>query len=355
MIRRVLFAVLLLVSVSSANAVCQKNDISGGTTVPGCSGGEICLDGPGTKTINGADIYRDCWQCQAEYTCSGSNYTQEPYCQQLVNEGCTPIGQTCYTDYCTQTYNCPIGGQATYNVIDCGTQQFTMDGLPYDTSYPLSNDFGLAAANLGVIEEAVQDIDVSGTTCTLNTTTQLYECTGEFRVFEGDVMSCHYYTASWQNCCKDTGWGIDLSLAQCSTDEQILGYAKQGGLEKYIGTDCIASNIFGCYGWESRYCVFKSKLGRIIQEGAHDQLILPWGGYNNPNCDGLTTAQLQSLDFSLIDFSEFYADAINNIAGGPTGAQMETMINGYINQISGGTCSQFTANADPNLPGNNCP
>jgi conjugal transfer mating pair stabilization protein TraN len=28
------------------------------------------------------------------------------------------------------------------------------------------------------------------------------------------------------NCCKDSGWGMDIGLAQCTSDEKELGIAK---------------------------------------------------------------------------------------------------------------------------------
>jgi hypothetical protein len=41
--------------------------------------------------------------------------------------------------------------------------------------------------------------------------------------------------------------------------------------------------------------------------------------------------QLQALDFSQIDFSEFYADAFDK-ANGPSGGELQGIIDNYIQQ-----------------------
>ena len=56
-----------------------------------------------------------------------------------------------------------------------------------------------------------------------------------------------------------------------------------------------------------------------------------WGSAKNPQCDGLTIEQLQSLDFSQIDFSEFYADAFDK-ANGPSSGELQGLIENYIQQ-----------------------
>jgi conjugal transfer mating pair stabilization protein TraN len=76
---------------------------------------------------------------------------------------------------------------------------------------------------------------------------------------------------------------------------------------------------------------------------------LGWGGAESPECDGFTSGQLAALDFSVIDFSEYFADAFANITGSPDNATMESIIDAYIATLSGASasgCSQF----DPAYP-----
>ena len=56
------------------------------------------------------------------------------------------------------------------------------------------------------------------------------------------------------------------------------------------------------------YCCFPSRLARIINEQGKAQLGRSWGDAQNPQCDGFTVAELQHLDFSTMDLSEFYAE-----------------------------------------------
>jgi conjugal transfer mating pair stabilization protein TraN len=189
-----------------------------------------------------------------------------------------------------------------------------MDGACFDTAYEPSQDFGVAAANLGVISDAAADFDVNANV-----------------IFGGEDLRCSKAILGYSNCCKLDGWGQDIGLDQCSSDEQRLALARKAGLCHSIGSYCSASNIFGCTSRKETHCCFKSKLARIIQEQGRTQLGMGWGGPENPQCGGFTMEQLQSLDFSQIDFSEFYADAFDK-ANGPSGGELQGIIDNYIQQ-----------------------
>lgn len=85
----------------------------------------VCTDGPGTKNINGLDVYKDCWEWNDNYNCVVSNPTD--YCSALVSAGCQRTGSECTVrspvdDSCIETkdtYNCnsrqdPLPSQVTY-------------------------------------------------------------------------------------------------------------------------------------------------------------------------------------------------------------------------------------------------
>lgn len=352
--RLVLF-LMLLAFTKIASAACSKNNISGGVPSPACAVDEFCTDGPATKNIAGLDVYRECWNCVAEFSCTGTTVTQEAYCQELIDQGCTPVSQVCDPDLtCTATYSCLSPDSATTAVMDCGTQSFSLDNMNNDMSYPPSTDFGIAAASLGAINDAAKTMDVGGIACTWDAVANEYVCTGDIMIFTGDPMICRkgdgIIAGSYLNCCKDNGWGTDVGLEQCNADEIQLGYAKQGGLTHYIGRDCTNTILGSCVLHEYKYCVFKSKIGRIIHEQGRPQLGITWGTYSSPNCQGFTQDQLASIDFSLIDFTEFFADAINNIAGSPSAADLGVLINNYASQITGSGCSQFDTACTSQLP-----
>jgi len=92
------------------------------------------------------------------------------------------------------------------------------------------------------------------------------------------------------------------SLAQCSTDEQMLALHKGASLSVQNTEYC--SNkipILGtCIETTRTYCSFNSVLAKIVNVQGKPQL-----GMNVADCTGFTTDQLSKLDFSKIDFSEF--------------------------------------------------
>ncbi len=93
--------------------------------------GESCTDGPGTKSINGADITRACWKQKVEYECrtaGGPNACQplqdEPLCAQNSVDACvaTAADGTCTTfkaGYkCTKDMGPPAGVTETGHGYD---------------------------------------------------------------------------------------------------------------------------------------------------------------------------------------------------------------------------------------------
>jgi len=90
--------------------------------------------------------------------------------------------------------------------------------------------------------------------------------------------------------------------------------AKQAGRTHFIGTYCKRDiPLIGCVQDAEVYCVFNSKLGRIIHEQGRIQLqkFNPngnWGSTESPTCEGFTPEEFQMLDFSQIDLSEAFGD-----------------------------------------------
>jgi len=281
----------------------------------------ICTQPAETRKIDGIDVYRDCWAYEKTYECAAPSTTEEDYCAELRDQGCTQIGSSCtgtlpngLCESYEQVYQCETAPGTSTEIMDCGGQTLCMDGGCFDTSYEPSNDFGQAAASIGAISEAGEDFDVNAD-----------------EIFKGEDLRCSKAILGFSNCCKLDGWGQDIGLDQCSSDEQRLALSRKAGLCHYIGSYCSNRNLFGCTSRKETHCCFKSKLARIIQEQGRAQLGIGWGDAKNPNCGGITIEQLQSLDFSQIDFSEFYADAMDK-ATSPGGGELQGIIENYIQQ-----------------------
>jgi len=283
----------------------------------------ICTQPAETRKIDGIDVYRDCWAYESTYECAAPSTTEEDYCRQLRDQGCSQIGSRCtgtmangLCESYEQVYQCETSPGTSTEIMDCGGQTMCMDGGCFDTSYEPSNDFGKAAASIGAISEAGEDFDVNAD-----------------EIFKGEDLRCSKAILGFSNCCKIDGWGQDIGLDQCSSNEQRLALSRKGGLCHYVGSYCSNRNLFGCTSRKETHCCFKSKLARIIHEQGRIQLGIGWGwgSAQNPNCDGITIEQLQSLDFSQIDFSEFYADAMDK-ATSPGSGELQGIIENYIQQ-----------------------
>lgn len=336
---------ILLLTPFVVNANCVKVDISGGTPSPACAVDEVCMDGPGTKNIDGLDVYAECWQCQAEFVCVGSTFVEEPYCQELVDQGCSPTSQVCddVDNTCTNFYNCPVGGGTPTGAMDCGSNTYGLDGLTFDTSYQANTDFGTAASSIGVAEEMAKDMDTSFADCVPDTANPgEYICSGDITIFTGQNLKCRVSILGFRDCCKDSGWGLDTRLAACDAEEEQLGYMKQGNQCKYVGSYCSERESITrtCLERTKSYCCFNSQLAKIIQIARHSQLGISWGSDRSPNCSGMTQDELASLDFSLIDFSPYFDTVLANIADSPSSADMGQYITDYINRITGTGCQQ---------------
>jgi conjugal transfer mating pair stabilization protein TraN len=104
---------------------------------------------------------------------------------------------------------------------------------------------------------------------------------------------------------------IQLSgILDCEQNEQVLGMKRGERLCHGIGSYCSSRiPIIGtCIETKESYCCFNSRLARILNEQGRAQLGRGWGSPQSPDCSGFSIAQLQSLDFSRMDLSEFYAE-----------------------------------------------
>ena len=94
---------------------------------------------------------------------------------------------------------------------------------------------------------------------------------------------------------------------ECEEDELQLGVKRKLKSAHYVGSYCASEVLGACVEEREAYCTFNSPLSRIIQEQARKQLGIGWGDAEDPNCRGLTVAEINKLDWDKIDLDEWLA------------------------------------------------
>ena len=125
------------------------------------------------------------------------------------------------------------------------------------------------------------------------------------RFFTGERRACHIKLFGLANCCRNSG--LLIGLGNCSASERELAQERNAGNTHYLGRYCSKRTFFGaCIRRSRAWCVFGSKLGRILHSQARPQLGLGWG-----SCRGFTIAEVERIDFARLDLSEFTDDLMD--------------------------------------------
>lgn len=274
--------------------------------VDGVLKGTECTEPGGTKTgiMEGKpwSLTEACWAYRDKYvTQSADNGTCQAY---VDNPACTLAARQCafYSDEGTclheyATYSCE--SKTAGKVMICGGDVFCLDGECDKAQSGKSNDFGEAVSQLAALAAAGKDV------AALNGV--------DVRAFTGQAKFCRKAAAGFSNCCKDGGWGQDVGLAQCNSEEKALGKAKKDKLTVSVGEFCSKKVLGVCLQKKRSYCQFDSKLAQIVQQqGRNGQLHIGFGSSKHPDCRGITVDELQNIKFDQLDFTNFYEDLMNN-------------------------------------------
>ena len=264
----------------------------------------VCTDpgGDRTFTVNGENyvLHSDCWQYTDTYVSqSADNGTCNDYMQ---NPACT-VGSTTCLDSLNGTclreqvvFSCEEKTSGSAQL--CGGELICADGSCDQLDNGKSNGFQSAVSGLAALAAAGKDI------AALNGV--------NVSAFTGEGHSCRKALAGFSNCCKDSGWGNDVGLASCNTEEKALAEAKKRKLSIYVGSYCAHKVLGVCLEKKEGYCQFESKLAKIVQDqGRRGQLGIGFGSGSSPDCRGLTVPELQRLNFDNINFADFYDDLEN--------------------------------------------
>lgn len=172
-------------------------------------------------------MYQSCWAYRDTYVTQSADkgtcqtYTDNPACT-LVSHQCAFYSEegACLHEYAT--YSCE--SKTSGKVMVCGGDVFCLDGECDKAQSGQSNDFAEAVSQLAALAAAGKDV------AALNGV--------DVRAFTGQAKFCKKAAAGYSNCCKDSGWGQDIGLAKCSSDEKALAKAKSNKLTVSVGEFC---------------------------------------------------------------------------------------------------------------------
>jgi conjugal transfer mating pair stabilization protein TraN len=131
-------------------------------------------------------------------------------------------------------------------------------------------------------------------------------------------------------------------FAECDDDDYSLAQKRELEACVFVDQECTRDFFGGEQCWieeRNAYCCYNSPISRIIQEGAKAQLGTGFGDYNDLQCGGLTFETLGTLDWSLMDWSEWEAIMVQTgVMPDPTEVDIDVLT---------GTGSQLQQGHDP--------
>ena len=266
-----------------------------------------CIEPGSTKTVvvDGVSYpvpqacwkYKDTYMTQAADNGTCKTYMNNPACT-LASRTCAftaEDGSGCLHEYATYSCETRTSGQ----VMICGGDTFCLDGDCERAQNGKNNDFAPVVSALAALAAAGKDV------AAINSV--------NVRAFTGSAKFCKKFAAGFSSCCKDGGWGQDVGLARCSSEEKALGKAKENKLTVSIGEFCSKKVLGVCLEKKRSYCQFDSKLAQIVQQqGRNGQLHIGFGKASSPDCRGITQTELQQIKFDKLDFSNFFDDLQKN-------------------------------------------
>ncbi|AVE61429.1 hypothetical protein AM352_24160 (plasmid) [Citrobacter koseri] len=291
-----------------------------------------CIEPGGTKTETYQGVTQtftaSCWKEVLYYEIQKENngtckaYINDKSCTRISSQCNDLINGICYSQ--KEVYQCQ--SKSTGNGQICGGELFCKDGTCMETKEDKNNRFAEAVSALAALAAAGED--AKGDSMNV-------------RVFTGKPQSCRKAMAGFKNCCQSGGWGEDIGLAHCSDEEKALGKAREKGITVKVGTYCGTEVLGACVQQKTGYCVFESKLSKIVQEqGRKGQLGISFGSGKSPDCRGITVDELGKLHFDNMDWSSFFDDLARQ-SNVPQDQQLLDRVN---NSMAG-----FKNTADPNI------
>ena len=268
-----------------------------------------CTAGPSVEIVNDELVPMDCTEEQTTWTCASTQYTGD--CGPLETDpGCSLINSVCYsTDedgICgafEQTYQCGSSEGQAFDA-SCEAVNVTVGGVTLAVPNETNDDIAVALVGIDALNTMASEFEHD-----MSLADRLAgNIEGDFDVqyFTATRRQCRIGILGTLNCCNDSGWAVG-SIGECNGSEVALMGAREAGAAVYIDTYCSERTLFICAQRARRYCTYNSRIARIISEQGLRQL------YGSFSCRAMTQAEMEAIDWSLIDFSAAFGDAFEGI------------------------------------------
>jgi len=178
----------------------------------------VCTEPDVTKTINGRDVTRACWQYQNLFDCVSNNVvtdcdqTQTGQCQKPGLTTCTDTSIVFQNSVCTAfrtDLKCLVKDAVTRPSTTCAGQQYCLGANCFDASYTNDPDFARSVSLLEANRQGGKYLDASN-----------------MRLFKGFDNRCVKKLFGLVNCCSKGGSGAAASFANLAI---LLASASAGG------------------------------------------------------------------------------------------------------------------------------
>lgn len=294
--------ILILLLLYSTNALASRF-----ISAYPCKDEDRVCEVSGEKIIDGIKVTRDCWQYSYRKTC---NYPSKDDCKDFAH--CYLVGDldcllkdsmgNCVN--LSREFSCKSWEPFEKETKTLRTGRLEKDGAE-----------GLVCSGVPCIDGNCVDKSYMTNGEMLDSISKLYATSkmnpdkaGNFNLFQGIGQHCSKKAASYSNCCRANmkGWGKELK-AKCSKDENDLAEKRSKNLCIYVGKE--SKRKMGVKTVvKHRFCCFSNMLDKVVQVEARKQLGMNFGSGSSPNCRGLTLDEIQRVDFSRMDFTEFIED-----------------------------------------------
>lgn len=327
------FVLIAIISLSSLASIAGVRFAS---KYPCRDSGKTCVSS-GTRTVSGFSVYKSCWQYSYNKTCdypSKNDCRLYDHCYSDGDLGCLLKDSLGNCINMKKSFNCK-----SWEVVNKENKVGRMDYKE------VAGKDGILCKNIPCIGGHCVDKSYETNGNMMDSLSKLHAAShmkagqdGAFSLFQGSTMGCSKKMAGALNCCRTSkhGW-IEGLGAKCTKDEMTLMEKRNKNVCVHVGR--VQKKVAGVVTLtKHRFCCFGDILDKVVQVEGRKQLGIGFGSGPNPDCRGLTLEEIQKIDWSKIDFSEFINELKVKFSSSyktPTSEGLKGTIKGSLDGIQG--------------------